>query len=321
MLNWVQEALNLVDTGIIVLDRQYVIKFWNKRLEKLSHISHEEVIGKAIFDVCKKFNSKQYKDILDSVLLKGQSRFCSSALHKAFIYSPDIENTEIIRQNMNVEPIENDGNIEYILLQITDITDSIQNEQKLKGLIDELKKDYDYVKESELLNLELAKYDSLTGLFNRFLIETELDKLIKIYGAQNKMFALMFIDLDGFKLVNDTYGHVVGDILLQQVAGRFKNNVKDHGLVARIGGDEFLIILTQDDDVEEIKVAAQNLIEVVRKPYVIDNEKILISASIGIAIYPKHSSTVKGLINKADIAMYKAKQEGKNAFRLFETKL
>jgi len=130
--------------------------------------------------------------------------------------------------------------------------------------------------------------------------------------------AMMFIDLDGFKIVNDTFGHDAGDQLLKETATRLCSCVREVDTTARVGGDEFWVILTNVSDKKSITNIAEKIIETVAKPYQLKNDRVTIGASIGIAIYPDHTLNPQELVTLADQTMYKIKQQGKNNYEFAE---
>lgn len=314
MINLFQFALNNIDIGIVIIDSSQTIKFWNKYMEKISQIYQNEAIGKKLPDVCSTFQKRMYQDILDSVLRHNQSRFCSSKLHKAFVY-PSAGNNGNIRQNMKIEPksLENET---YAIIQIEDITAQVFNEYRLTSLINELKKGYIEVKESEEMNRKLAQMDPLTKISNRNAILQYLDSLfdnhINLSGN-----ALIFLDLDGFKSVNDTYGHLMGDSLLVQIAVILKNKVRRNDLVARYGGDEFLALIRNVESKESLKAIGEKLVSEIAKPILIDGTNLHVTVSVGIALYQSSMKNANSFIKAADEAMYSAKREGKNRFIIY----
>lgn len=165
----------------------------------------------------------------------------------------------------------------------------------------------------EALELEhRASHDALTGLANRDNFETALKEIISYAKDLKTSVALFFIDLDGFKQVNDVYGHDAGDILLQIVSKRLLANVRVTDVVARIGGDEFTIVLN-DISIKPVLKIAQNTLETLNNPFSLgEKTQVKIGASIGIAFYPTHAQTPEDLIKAADEAMYQAKKSGKN---------
>jgi two-component system CheB/CheR fusion protein len=164
---------------------------------------------------------------------------------------------------------------------------------------------------------EHANYDALTRLPNRRLFYDRLDQDIAKTNRANNLLALLFIDLDSFKEVNDQYGHQVGDELLIQVANRLISGVRASDTVSRLGGDEFMVILCDLNEIAEAGKIAQWLVESISKPFFIANESIQVSASIGIIFYPSDSDNADDLIKGADVAMYKSKKRGKNQFSYY----
>lgn len=317
MFEWMQQALEKTGIGIIVTDASKNIVFWNHEMVRLSQVSGEEALNRKLYDVCPKFAEQRYQGILDNVISSGQIRFCSSVLHRAFVYPKTNAGADGIRQNMKAEPILLDDMVEFIFLQISDVTERVKNEHRLKEHVDELKKGYNKIKESEEAAMMMARYDALTGILNRRAFENELEAAMEEVRRAGKKFVLLFLDLDGFKDVNDTYGHLVGDVLLQQVAGRLRSNTRHDGrrptdIVARIGGDEFVVALMGMRRDTDAIIVANKIVNLIRKTFFIDNRRINISASVGIAVYPDDADSAKALINAADQAMYRIKQSGKN---------
>ncbi|MGN5352636.1 putative bifunctional diguanylate cyclase/phosphodiesterase [Ralstonia sp. L16] len=163
----------------------------------------------------------------------------------------------------------------------------------------------------------LALHDNLTKLSNRVLLEDRLTQAIRTAEREKRRFALMFMDLDGFKAVNDVYGHHVGDLLLIDVAQRIGARVRQQDTVARVGGDEF-VVLAYVDDPEDAGTLAGALLEVVREPFMAGGHELRVSTSIGIAIYPGDGGNQHDLLTNADAAMYHAKGLGRNAYSFFE---
>ncbi|WP_197034972.1 GGDEF domain-containing protein [Herbaspirillum sp. RV1423] len=162
---------------------------------------------------------------------------------------------------------------------------------------------------------ELALHDKLTGLPNRGLFEDRLQQAIEKASRAESQFAILFIDLDGFKLVNDAYGHDIGDMLLIEVANRFRHVIRDEDTVARLGGDEF-IVLVQITDPGNAVLVADKLIAAISEPFILGQKNIRISASVGSAVYPVDGTTLHDLIKRADDAMYGIKRIGRNGAAL-----
>ena len=164
---------------------------------------------------------------------------------------------------------------------------------------------------------EIARYDSLTGLSNRNFFYEQLDKLIARVRRENKLMAVMFLDLDNFKPVNDEHGHSVGDLLLQSVAKRITSCLRKNDIAARLGGDEFIIAYDTSGNEESLAIAAQRIIEVISDIYILSGQELKISASIGVSVYPKDGVDMDVLIKNADTAMYSTKEDGGNNYNLF----
>lgn len=176
----------------------------------------------------------------------------------------------------------------------------------------ELKKNYAYIE-------QLAYHDGLTGLYNRVAFMKYSYDIFNQEGAQLKRHAIFFIDLDNFKNVNDTLGHDYGDLLLKQFSDQLKCLSNENDIVARTGGDEFLVFKSAYNNVDDLKSFAQSIVDIVKLPFDLEGEKAHVSASIGVALFPEHGLSINELIKNADLAMYSAKTSGKNAYRFFDS--
>ncbi|WP_374586434.1 diguanylate cyclase domain-containing protein [Pseudoduganella sp.] len=161
---------------------------------------------------------------------------------------------------------------------------------------------------------ELALHDPLTGLPNRRLLEDRIATAVQHAARQQRRTAVMYLDLDGFKGINDTHGHAYGDEILKQVAQRLVNSSRKEDTVARIGGDEFVIVMGDVGTLGDAQEPATKLIEVVAQPYNVNGLTLQLSTSLGIALYPDDATTVDNLMHVADAALYEAKRTGKNRY-------
>ena len=206
----------------------------------------------------------------------------------------------------------------FVHTEVAVITDYNGKPIRLEGTV----QDITGRKEAEEQIHQLAFFDILTGLPNRTLFMDSL-KRIHANSLRNKCkFALLFIDIDGFKSINDTLGHISGDCLLQQLALRLKESLRSEdfasaGMVARLGGDEFVVIIEHLKNEEDVAIIAQRIIANISRPVLLDATEVVVTASIGISIFPDDSQDTDTLIKHADIAMYAAKENGKNAFQYF----
>ncbi len=169
--------------------------------------------------------------------------------------------------------------------------------------------------ESELARL--AHYDALTGIPNRLLFNDRLDRALQRTDRGDSPFALLYVDLDGFKTVNDMHGHDVGDKLVQGIAERLSQCIRRTDSVARIGGDEFTVLLEKINSTNDTVMVAQKIIDVITEPFNIDGQQLRVGSSIGIAVYPEAGTDAKTLLKHADMAMYEAKAMEGSTYRFF----
>jgi diguanylate cyclase (GGDEF)-like protein/PAS domain S-box-containing protein len=172
-------------------------------------------------------------------------------------------------------------------------------------------------KEREEQVRQVGQHDRLTGLPNRALVLESAERRLSAARRAGKLFAVLFVDLDEFKSINDTYGHHIGDDVLKQVASRLKASFRSHDIVGRLGGDEFLVIVTQLDNMQDASRATEHALRALSEPYRIGDLSLHTSPSIGISLFPEHGSDIGTLVRNADAAMYDAKQGGKAGYRVF----
>lgn len=200
---------------------------------------------------------------------------------------------------LHASPLWNeDGSLRAIVESTRDVTERVLAEAELKEKHEAL--------------AHQAHHDPLTGLSNRILFSAHLGRSLARAQRSGKGLALLFLDLDGFKAVNDTMGHAMGDILLQRVAERLRRHVRESDLVARMGGDEFTILLEDVHKPEDAEQVARNLLAALAEPVKLDGQSMQIGGSIGISLYPEHTGDADTLLRYADDAMYQAKAQGKN---------
>ncbi|HEY2138257.1 MAG TPA: EAL domain-containing protein, partial [Xanthobacteraceae bacterium] len=167
----------------------------------------------------------------------------------------------------------------------------------------------------------MAHHDALTALPNRVLLRLRMEEMLSRVQRDGRCVATLCIDLDNFKSVNDTLGHSLGDMLLQSVAERLRGALREHDTVARLGGDEFAVLQADVTQPEEASTLAERLLAVISEPYHLDGHMVAIGASIGIALAPGDGADPDRLLKNADMALYRAKADGKNAFRFFEAEM
>jgi diguanylate cyclase (GGDEF)-like protein/PAS domain S-box-containing protein len=166
-----------------------------------------------------------------------------------------------------------------------------------------------------------AQHDFLTGLPNRMLLHDRLEHAIALAPRNNKQVALLFLDLDGFKHINDSLGHSVGDRLLESFGGRLVDCVRSSDTVSRQGGDEFVVLLSEVEHAEDAAITARRMLQAVARPHTIEHHELHVTTSIGVATYPDDGLDAETLIKNADMAMYQAKENGTNSFRFFKPEM
>src|SRR5256714_6577845 len=163
----------------------------------------------------------------------------------------------------------------------------------------------------------LAEHDYLTGLRNRMLLHDRVRQAISLSRRHMKKVVLMFLDLDGFKHINDSLGHATGDKLLESVAGRLVDCVRGSDTVSRQGGDEFVVLLSEVEQAEDAAITARRMLQAVAKPHSLGQHDLHVTTSIGMSVYPDDGMDAETLIKNADTAMYQAKEQGRDNYQLF----
>lgn len=208
-----------------------------------------------------------------------------------------------------------DGRIIAEMLQISSVKN---NKGKVTHYVGTFS-DITTLKEAQAHLEKLATFDILTGLPNRGLLSDRLNQALSQAQRRDKLLAICFLDLDGFKAVNDTFGHEAGDVLLREVANRLTATVRAGDTVARLGGDEFVLLLGEIKDVDELEIALQRLLRTIAEPYDLMDQQARISTSIGVTLFPFDDGDPDSLMRHADQAMYRAKQDGRNRYHMFDS--
>ena len=205
---------------------------------------------------------------------------------------------------LEVSPLRDDHGELYGIIEVArDITDRLRIEEELRA--------------SQSHLYRLAHHDSLTGLPNRLLFKDRLNQAAMKAMRRHTSVAVLFLDLDRFKLINDTLGHDVGDALLIEVAGRLERQCRQYDTVARLGGDEFVFVLEDIGRPEDAASIAGKILESFARPIVAGGHELQVSTSIGIALFPRDDGDIEGVIKCADVALYAAKEQGRNTFLLY----
>lgn len=205
-----------------------------------------------------------------------------------------------------------DGSMHYLEITEFPVFDNQGNVELIEGMA----RDVTLQQVAKERISHLANHDTLTGIPNRLYLDEQLQVLLSYSKRHQNKFAVLFLDLDHFKQINDTLGHDVGDKLLKAVAKRINSNIREEDIFARIGGDEFVIVLT-DISEENIVVLIHKIMDVMRQIWKVGTVELNVSSSLGVALYPRDGTTVVELMKNADIAMYHAKELGRNNFTFF----
>jgi diguanylate cyclase (GGDEF)-like protein/PAS domain S-box-containing protein len=222
--------------------------------------------------------------------------------------------SEVLKKKIPYDAVHrllmSDGRIKYVHERALTIYDEEDMPIRTVGTIQDITEQ----KKTEKKIEHMALHDALTGLPNRILAKERMENAIRYANENGTKTALLFIDLDGFKTINDTLGHSVGDTILKQVSNRLKECIRSADTLCRLGGDEFLLILSGIESNQDIVVIVEKILEEFTAPINVHNHNLPVSMSIGVALYPDHGDSFETLLQKSDTAMYKAKDSGKNTF-------
>ena len=289
-LKLISNVFNYAREGITITDVEGNIIDVNKGFSDITGYSREEVLGKNPRMLKSNLQPRDfYKDMWTDISGKGYWTGEMWNRHK---------NGEVYAEVITISAIYDDnGQPQNYMGIFTDVTAIKQNQKRLE---------------------HIAHYDVLTQLPNRVLLADRLQQAIIHADRNENSLAVLFVDLDGFKEVNDLYGHDVGDQLLMKIAEKMQQSLRAEDTLARLGGDEFVAVLVDLDSPQACEPILERVLLSVSEPILIDGSLVKVSASIGVALYPNDLSDADLLIRHADQAMYQAKQEGKNRFRFFD---
>ncbi len=276
--------------GVLVTDLEGCIQSVNRAFSDITGYAQHEVIGrKPSLYASKRQNAAFYQAMWQSILSTGQ--------WQGEVWNRR-KNGEIYPELLSISTVRNgDGRATHYVGVMTDISQLKQSEARLE---------------------HLAHYDPLTQLPNRLLVHSRLEHALERARRQQARVAVLFVDLDRFKHVNDSLGHPAGDALLEQVARRLHGSLREDDTAGRLGGDEFLVILEDLARPEDAAGVAQKLIDVLDRPFALDGgHTVYVGASIGISTFPGDGSDAIELVKQADVAMYQAKEQGRNTYRFY----
>lgn len=273
--------------AIVLTDKNRLIKYVNEAFEKATGYSKKEAIGQNPRILKSGSLPREFYDNMNEILDRRE-KWTGEFINKN-------KDGEIYYENASITPIIIDNDLKGYLAIKLNVSD--------------------YIKEKEKVEF-LAYHDSLTLLLNRRALQRDIVEVLNDCKTNNKKFTILFIDLDGFKFINDGLGHDIGDILLKEIAYRLANTLAQKHNAYRLGGDEFAIIF-EYKHVKEIEESARNIIKKVNEKIFINKHSLHVGCSIGIAKYPVDGEDYSSLMKHSDTAMYKAKQNGKNRYEFY----
>ncbi len=275
--------------SVIITDSSGIIEYVNSTFEEITGYSSVEVKGQqSVFVKPTNTPDDPYSAIWQAI---------SSGMSWQGEYRNQKKNGEMFWEHANISPVLNQtGKLCHFVAINEDITLRKQQEEQI---------------------LHQANFDSLTGLSNRFLVLDRLSQLINEAARSKEQVAVLFLDLDDFKKINDTMGHETGDKLLIEAAMRLRSGVRGGDTIGRLGGDEFIVILSGLTDAADASPVAENLLSRFRETFNVDGRELVITTSIGIAAYPDDGRSSSELLRNADSAMYHSKEQGRNTYSFF----
>lgn len=272
--------------AIVVKDLNGIITSWNTGAERIFGYQSSEIIGSSILELIPPDRHEEENGIM-SLIKSGNC----------------VDHFETVRWGKNKKPI-------HVSVTISPVKDSNGN---IVG-VSKIARDITERRESQARIEYLAHYDPLTGLANRALLANRMKTAIGNASRYSSLLAVLFVDLDHFKPINDSLGHEIGDKLLKMVAGRMQSRVRETDTVSRLGGDEFIILLSRIHAASDAARVAEKIIAALSQPYHIGQHELLLTASVGISIYPDSGKDASSLLRSADEAMYSAKEQGRNRY-------
>ncbi len=285
-------AVENSDNSIIITDAQSNIIYVNDIFEYDTGYTREEVIGKNPRILKSGENSQEFYNKMHETLNRGE-KWEGEFINKR-------KDGTLYYEKASITPVYVQGKLSKYLAINLNITDYIEQKREVEYM---------------------AYHDALTSLPNRINVEEYLEHRLIVAKRQSSRISILFIDLDRFKIINDTLGHDVGDELLVQSAKRMKKALRESDMLARIGGDEFVIIIESLNEDYSAAQVSQKILELFSEPITTSNHRLNVTLSIGIAIFPDDGMDCKTIFKHADVAMYKAKASGKNTYRYYKKQL
>ena len=302
---FLNSVINAIPDPIFVKDKDYRWVVLNEAYCQFLGHSQTELLERNESDVLPPHQATEFKSQDDLAFATSSEQESEGELTNAHGHTYAVAMKRTLHQ-------DSAGNL-FLVGVIHDITHRKRMEEELRRTAAELVQSNAELRQVGDNWRKIAYHDPLTGLPNRKLFQEKLIQTVEWAEGADQIVALLFLDLDGFKAINDTEGHVVGDLLLKSVAQRLKGCLRNSDTVARLGGDEFVVILTGIPG-DQVSRVAQKLLDTLAQPFVIQSKKVTVTTSVGISLYPSDGKGIETLIVEADQAMYRSKESGKNQY-------
>ena len=291
-----ERAIEASSHGVAIIDiskHEHKVIYINKAFERTTGYSEQQALGKS--------------------LLSLQGSTTDDVNNKRI----ELAIRELREETVEMESVKRNGEVFWCEISVAPVKDSFGHVKHYVCIFNDITQR----REMENQLVMQATYDSLTNLPNRVLLMDRVEQAILQAKKKNSLLAFLFLDLDKFKMTNDTLGHNMGDKLLQNIANRLLIATNDFDTVARLGGDEFVILLPDLENMQQAEKIAQDLLHTIGKPIQIEQHSLKVTASLGISFYPRDGIDYESLMKSADLSMYHAKDNGRNNFRVYDPEM
>jgi diguanylate cyclase len=292
----INQIFNMVNIGLIILDKDLNVVKWNRWMKMHSQIDEEDILGVSIFKRFPQLDNAWFQRSCKSIFAFGNFVICSQKIHKYLFPLKPVgsysDSFEFMQQNCTIGPLRDENNkITHLFITVQDVTDIATYQNKL---------------------IEMSTRDGLTKAFNRRHFSTVLDQEVDRHKRYNRPMSVIMMDLDFFKKINDTYGHLTGDFVLQEFARVIQSSIRRADIFARYGGEEFCLILPETGLNAALVLALHAHERIEQHAFVFGGQELHVTFSAGIAEMSAATPDAQTLLKKVDEALYEAKSTGRN---------